>query len=205
MAKVILDLGSGNSCHNDVTYVCKMIDAIKAVDSKKHDIVLKWQLFESAPPNIPLDLEVFDEAMDYAHSQGYKSTASVFDKLSLECLLAFDDLPFIKIACQEKLYSLVGDIPRRIPVYASYGLGQATCDWAYNVTWLYCVSKYPAPKDTYLQLPKGANISDHTEGWEVFNTIKPKIIEKHIVLERDPFNPDAGPFACTSETLSEIM
>jgi sialic acid synthase SpsE len=204
MVRLILDLGSGNSLKNS-EIACAMIKSVADIDTHKHEIIFKAQLFQYVPPNIPLDIEVFQEAKDYAHSLGYKMTASVFDKFSLDCLLAWDDLPFIKIACQEKLYELVGDIPRRIPVYASYGLGQATCDWEYNTTWLYCVSKYPAPKDTYLQLPKGANISDHTEGWEVFNTIKPKIIEKHIVLERDSFNPDAGSFACTPDQLKEIM
>ena len=94
--KLILDCGSGNTCRNDKAIVREMIDAITAVNTGKHEITLKWQLFESAPPNVPLDRDIFDYAYDYAYGQ-YKTTASVFDGSSLEFLREYDT-PFIKIA-----------------------------------------------------------------------------------------------------------
>jgi sialic acid synthase SpsE len=203
MAKLILDLGSGNTCKNSEAYACRMIEQVAKIDTKKHEIIFKFQLFLDAPPNISLDRKVFKYAYDFAKESGYKVTASVFDKDSLSFLLDFD-VPFIKIACRDDLYDLMGDIPRRVPIYASYEGGLINVLWGSNLTWLYCVPEYPAPAWKYLNVP-ATKISDHSVGWEVYHTLKPKIIEKHFILERDPGNPDSGPFACDIDQLKEIV
>ncbi len=43
MSQIILDFGSGNTCHNDWTYAKRMIDELKAVDTGKHEIIIKWR------------------------------------------------------------------------------------------------------------------------------------------------------------------
>jgi sialic acid synthase SpsE len=208
MAKVILDFGSGNTCRNNADYACKMIDAVKAIDSGKHEIIIKWQLFESAPPNIPLDWDVFDEAYAHARKHGYKTTASVFDTYSLEYLLAFD-IPFVKIPCRPNLYWLIGEVPRKIPLYVSieYGTNGDLINFdkmiGLNSEILYCVPKYPALFEDYD--PMDLNISDHTVGLDLWNWGPHDIWEKHFVLERTTDNPDSGPFAVTPSELSEIM
>ena len=90
---IILDFGSGATSKNDVTTVKRMIDELAAVDTGKHTIVIKWQLFTDCPPNEPLEYRVFDYAYQYAKYLGYKTTASVFDMESLCYLLSYD-IPF---------------------------------------------------------------------------------------------------------------
>ncbi len=48
------------------------------------------------------------------------------------------------------------------------------------------------------------NISDHTIGFDLFNMVKPKIWEKHLIMKGDK-GLDAGPFAVTPEDLKEIL
>lgn len=194
---VILDLGSGKSTHNDIDYVKWIIESIKAVDPEKHAITLKFQLFSEAPPNVPLKHEVFDYA--YEHSP-YPVTASVFDKESLAFLLNRErSVPFVKIACRPDLYWLIDEVPRGIPVYASYNDKPPgpMVDAA-----LFCVPEYPAPIGKYTLSPY---VSDHTIGLDLLKRNKPVIWEKHLVLERDPDNPDAGPFAIDPAQLKEAL
>lgn len=198
--KLILDLGSGNSCKNDKGIVREMIDAIASVSTRKDDIILKWQLFESAPPNIPLERDVFDYAYDYAYGR-FKTAASVFDESSLEFLQEYD-VPFIKIACRPELYILAVKIDNclmSVPLPLTISAGEQMA----------CVSKYPATIEDYekafpYRMLKSA-ISDHTIGWDLYNKYKPQIIEKHFVHTRDSGNPDAGAFAVTAEELKEIL
>ena len=161
MSQIILDFGSGNTCRNSVDYCKRMIDALAEIDTHKHDVVIKWQLFADSPVSgggslygrdVPLFHETFEAAYKYVRDIGYKCTSSVFDMTSLEFLLGFPYIPFIKIACRPDLYWLIGKVPRRIPVYVSvnvryedetysnpskfYRLGDAVQ--------LRCVPKYPA-------------------------------------------------------------
>jgi sialic acid synthase SpsE len=202
--EIILDFGSGNTCKNNTAYVKMMIDSLAEVDTHKHNVVIKWQLFNNAPPNVPLLPLVFDYAYNYAERKGYKTTASVFGEMSLRLLLQFD-IPFVKIACRPDLYYLMGKVPRETPVYASYDGEQAVnLLWNTNTRWMFCVPEYPAPAGKYLMLPS-SYISDHSVGLTVYKTILPKIWEKHYVLERDAGNPDGGAFAITPLELSEIL
>jgi len=206
MAQVIFDLGSGLSTHNDQYYIRSIMDSIKAADTGKHEVVLKFQLFSDQPPNMPLDQLMFNAAYEYGAKLGYKVTASVFDAPSLKFLLNFE-VPFIKIACRPELYWIIGEVPRKLSVYCSVAdLGDAVPDGV-EVAML-CVPKYPADIAEYRALYdnrlSGA-ISDHTAGLALFNELKPKIWEKHFVYEREPANPDAGPFALTVEDLESLL
>jgi sialic acid synthase SpsE len=201
--QLILDVGSGRSL-KDRFVVQDVVDAIKEVDSGKHQIVLKAQLFKEAPPNIPLDPLLFDSLYNYGTKVGYKVTASVFDVPSLKFLLNYD-VPFVKIACRPDLYWLIGEIPRKVPVIVSHDMRQDEWDGSrYEVQWMSCIPEYPAKVSDYGDSSFEA-VSDHTVGWEIFNRPMNKIVEKHFVMERDPGNPDAGPFACDPESLREIM
>ena len=202
--KLILDMGSGNSCRNDTAIVKDMIDAVKEVDTGKHDIIFKWQLFIDEPPNLSLSRNVFDYAYDYAYGK-YKTTASVFDKESLLFLRCYDT-PFIKIACRPDLYHLA-ESKIDDEVYLSVSSEGGTMrDY---ITLLACVSKYPAKVAEYEKaFPRSMlqyAISDHTVGWDLYNKYQPEILEKHFVLKHDKKNPDAGAFAVTADELKEIM
>jgi sialic acid synthase SpsE len=209
LSQVIADLGSGNSCKNDLAYIKRMLDELKAVDTGKHEIICKWQLFEKAGDNIPLKVDSFKYAYDYAKTLGYETTASVFDVSSLMYLMTFD-IPFIKIANNRKLDKLIGLIPRRFPVYVSVGswTERASLHQYSDVTAMFCVSKYPANieeyEKTFSAFALRSNVSDHTIGFELFNKYKPDVFEKHYVLE-DSTGLDAGPFSVTPTMLRAIL
>jgi len=198
MMQLILDIGSGKSLP-DFRTGRRLIDEVAKRDSKKYQIVFKTQLFQSAPPNTPLAWDVFDRLFDYAKQGGYDLTSSVFDIGSLNFLLSYHPV-FVKIACRPDLYYLIGEVQRKVPVYVS----TSESSWfPAPVTCMICVPKYPADIKDY---PFGYEVySDHTVGWELFRTYNPRILEKHIVLERDPDNPDSGPFAILPEDLEGII
>lgn len=208
MSQFIIEMGSGNTCRNDIGMVREMIDAVDGSDSGKHEVVLKWQLFEFAPPNLPLEWSTFAYAYGYAAELGYHTTASVFDSESLSFLERFR-VSFVKIANRPRLYQMRHEtlLPCVISVDAE------SCNGIPGVTTLACVSKYPADPADYMpmapddwQLPEWAyGISDHTIGWDLYHTLKPAIIEKHFVLRHDADNPDGGPFAVTPEQLAEVL
>lgn len=206
--KLVLDVGSGASLP-DADTACRFVDAIKAVDSGAHEIVLKAQLFKAAPPNTPLAWPTFRTLYDYGKERGYQVTASVFDAESLMYLLTFD-VPFVKIACRPSLYWLAGEVPRKVPVWVS--VERDPRDREENGEWLACVPKYPATDLDYrLEFPEDAQcVSDHTVGWDMLNdwcTVKmmgPRIWEKHFILPTTK-GPDVGPWAVTPEQLKEIM
>lgn len=197
--QLILDMGSGNTCRNRIATVKHMIQEVFRADNGKHEIVLKWQLFKSAPPNIPLEHEAFEYAHKFAQNYGYQTTASVFDEESLDYLMRFK-IPFVKIACIPSLYALAYQAD--VPVYVSVADDdiQPVCDIK-----LACVREYPATIEQYEKFKSLKYVSDHTVGWDLFRKYQPEIIEKHFVHCRDADNPDAGPFAVTGKELLEIM
>lgn len=206
--RFIADIGSGNTLTDTATAV-RLIDEIVKRDTGKHEVVMKTQLFREAPPNKPLEHLVFWKAWEYARELGYHVTSSVFDLESLWFLLEYDDedwrLPFIKIACRPDLYWLIGEIPRRIPVYVSHDEPPPDCfTCTKNTVIMQCVSKYPAEYEDYDPLFSDA-ISDHTVGWKLLNEKLPDILEKHVCLQHSPDNPDAGAFAVTPEELEEVL
>ena len=213
MAQIILDFGSGNTCKNDKLYIKHMIDELKAVDSGKQELIIKWQLWSLTNPqgnNLHLNWGNFEYAYYYAKELGYKTTASVFDKPSLDYLLQYD-IPFVKIACNPKLHFLIDEVPRKIPVYVSYNDAPVL---GYNLINLYCIPEYPANFHLYVKhdelgnLIKTAdhlNISDHTTDLRLFNSLNPQIIEMHYAL-KDSTGLDAESKVCkTPEMLKEIL
>lgn len=219
MSQIILDI-SANTHKNDWDYLKRMLDELKAVDTGKHEIIIKHQLFIDAGENIPLDHEIFRKAYCYAADLGYKTTSSVFDRESLEYLLRFN-IPFVKIANNRSLDWLMGEVPRKIPVYVSKnentlfdgelvplafydGSNPDNCKY-FKV--LYCKSNYPATIDDYESGDYDYyydGISDHTTNWDLYNKYKPNIYEVHYKLS-DSTGLDAGDFARTPEQLSEIL
>ena len=219
---LVIDVGSGASLPDSVT-ARRFVDAIKGVDTGKHKIVLKAQLFASVPPNIPLGYEVFHELYTYGEAAGYGVTASVFDVASLRHLLTYV-VPFVKIACRPVLYWLAGEVPRKVRVYRSIRRGHAATPFPephseYEIRDLLCIPEYPADAKDYDREVRSARdhslagISDHTVGWDLFRAQTREhrgrrhgvaLWEKHFILP-DTTGPDVGPWACTPETLKEIM
>lgn len=209
MSMIILDFGSGNSCRNDKSIVKKMYDELKKVDTGKHEIIVKWQLFEKAGDNIPLHPDVFEYAYEYGTSLGYKVTSSVFDKNSLDFLLDFD-VPFVKIANNRALDYLIGEVPRKIPIYVSYADEKEISSHIENHVPMLCVSEYPAELEQYdcilhNHFMRNLAISDHTTNFGVWYRYQPQIVEWHYVLEHDPNNLDGGLFARTPGMLAEVL
>lgn len=210
MAQIILDV-SANTHKNDWKYLKKMLDELKKVDTGKHEIIIKHQLFTKAGENIPLEHEIFKKAYKYAEKLGYKTTSSVFDKESVEFLLQFN-IPFVKIANNRKLDYLVNRIPREIPLYISYGsVEELKTAESVNTTRMLCVSEYPATLEKYEEafdleyyVKCGYGISDHTTNFDLFNKYKPEILEVHYALE-DSTGLDAGEFARIPTMLAEIL
>ena len=218
--QIILDMSSGNTCKNDKNIVKKMIDAINAIDTDKHEIIFKWQLSLDDGINVPLDHDVFDCAYWYAASSGYRTTSSVADLESLKFLLQYD-VSFVKIPNDRSLDWLIGEVPRKIPVYVScndsYMMTNIWCnEWEYkdNITPLACISKYPATIEEYVQeyqadnfcgyLARKCPISDHTTDFTLWHKYQPQIIEWHFKLESST-GLDSGPFARTPSQLAEIL
>lgn len=201
---IILDFGSGNTCKNDTAYIRRMIDSLADVTPRR-DIVIKWQLFTEAGENVPLNHHCFEFAYKYAQSKGFKTTASVFDKASLDYLLTFD-VPFVKLACCELSHLLRGAIPRHIPIIKS--MADITVEPNENDNHLCCVRKYPAEfgdyrdmfYDDFLKL----GISDHTTDFMLYRMYTPSIYECHYKLD-DSTGLDSGDFARTPEQLKEIL
>ena len=199
---IVLDLGSGNTCRNDLGKVKDMIDAV--YDGKR-DAVIKWQLFQTAPPNEPLKRDVFRYAYEYAAELGIKTTASFFDYDSLEFLMGFD-VPFFKIANRPELYPMAAGI-HDVPIWVSYASDVEMGKRAL-VKPLCCVSRYPAQIVEYEKhfAPRwlAEGISDHTVGLDLYHKYQPERFEKHFVLKHDKSNPDAGLFAITPKELIEL-
>jgi hypothetical protein len=206
MSQIILDI-SANTFKNDEAYYKRMIDELSAVDTRKHEVILKWQLFEESEFNIRARKALFVPLSEWAFKvHRYKTTSSVFDieslRFLLECELPYD-LPFIKIANNRKYDWLIGEIPRKYKVYKSVDR-IPVINWQFNngIEELWCVSEYPAPIEKYPDWCK--TISDHTVGLELFHRNQPVIWEKHYKLS-DSTGLDAGDFAITPEGLKEIL
>lgn len=207
----ILDFGSGNTCRNDPAIIYDMIEQLALVDEKRH-CVIKFQLFEHAGDNVPLDRRAFEYAYNKASEYGFRTTASVFDEASVRFLLKFD-IPFVKFANNTATWPLMGFIPRGVPIIISGGNNHIQHVGLERVkfrpeTFLCCVSKYPATVSDYNDafpwpyLQDG--ISDHTTTWDLFRKFKPRVYECHYKLP-DSTGLDAGPFARTPEMIKEIL
>jgi sialic acid synthase SpsE len=205
MSEIIIDMGSGNTCKNDSKKIKEMIDAVVELDTKKHQIIFKWQLFMNAPPNKRLTHGSFEYAYEYALMKGYKTTSSVFDITSLSFLLGFH-VPFIKIPCRPELYWLIGEIPRKYKVFRSFEIGKEIDD-EWETLDMACVPKYPAKKEEYIKMDEWyltLAISDHTGTLDLFKEYKPEIWECHFVLEKEKDNPDSV-VGITPDMLKEIL
>jgi sialic acid synthase SpsE len=208
MSTIILDI-SANTTRNDNAYATKMIDAIKAIDTGKHKIIFKTQLFESAGDNAVMSFDHFDHIYNTCKDNGYECTSSVFDVQSLEFLLNYK-IPFVKIACRPDLYWLIGEVPRKVPVY--FSIPEYTDDLKYFIEGdrvMACVSKYPADVNEYSELFSRTSlwdaVSDHTKDLELFNYYHPDFIEMHYCLE-DSTGLDAESGVCkTPSMLKEIL
>ena len=203
--EIIIDIGSGNTCRNELRIVREMIDQIVKIDNHKHDIILKAQLFNESGDNIPLYRSVFSEMYDYGKSKGYKVTASVFDIDSLKYLLHYD-IPFVKIANNRALDWLIGEVPRKIHIYQSLSPKEY---WQFrkekNMVQILCVSKYPATIEDYRNgLYFAEAVSDHTVGLELARRLKAQIYECHFALD-DSTGLDSGPWAKRPEELKELL
>lgn len=210
---VIADFGSGNTCHNDLDYVRRMIDELAAVDPQRK-VVIKFQLFSSSNERtkhcLALDWDVFNAAFVYASAAGYRVTASVFDELSLQRLLFHYGVPFIKIAAREWAYPLIERVPRGVKVIVS--VERMSIAYKYllreNVDIMCCVADYPAKKDEYEARFTGEmlrrGISDHTPDLSLWRKYKPAIYERHFKLP-DSTGLDAGDFASEPTAWKEVL
>lgn len=217
---IIADCGSGNSCKNDVNIARQMV--FELAQLRIPGLVIKWQLFKQAGDNVPLGREVFDAAYHYAMTNfGIETTASVFDKDSIDFLLTYR-IPFVKIANNKNSKSLINNVPINIMNGSATPIIISTEDENYKcirkfetentetiipTNIIYCISKYPATMKEY-ELKFGESlregISDHTTNFDLFNKYQPKVYEFHFKLE-DTIGLDAGEFARTPKQIKEWL
>lgn len=215
--EVILDFGSGNTCQNNKDIIKKMIDELCRIDTRKHKVIIKWQLFKKAGDNIPLTRESFKYAFDYAKQCGYMTTASIFDFESFVFLKQFKGLPFIKIANNQELYWLQGYIQdMKNTTYISVGSERDFINFKnnfesgkmYNFDLFCCVSNYPADaveyQERFTKKHLSYAISDHTTSFKMYKLYNPKKIEWHYKLN-DSIGLDAGMFSKTPEMLKGVL
>jgi sialic acid synthase SpsE len=233
MAEIILDLGSGETLHQGYDIddwkqnAKKMVDAIAEVDTRKHEIIIKAQLFnqDTIPVLQALSREVFDYLHAYSTGKGYKCTASVFDQESLDYLLNYD-IPFVKIAANPQYWWLGNSIPSNIQIYLSVPNLRAKTAYEVDKT-LLCIRNYPATNEEYEKTyflgyekckemvdiaellfrtaPK-IGLSDHTNNLKMLGKYEDiiSVYETHFKLE-DTKGKDTGPWAKTPEQLKEIL
>jgi len=202
--KIIIDI-SANTHLNSQERIDTIISRIAELDGGTKDVVIKGQLFDDEiPPNVRCTHNSHTHMDAICRVLGYKCTASVFDVQSLQFLLSFKDLPFVKIACRPELYHLAGFVPRNIDVYISRVT--LSCRPAEGVVEMQCSPKYPAKGQDYLGTFADA-VSDHSNGLDVFKMRSWSAYECHYVPDsiRSPSNPDAGTFAKTDDELKEIL
>lgn len=212
---IILDFGSGNTCKNDMKYIVKMYDELCKIIPIEHrkKFVIKWQLFEKAGDNIPLDPNVFHFAYNEGVDRGFPVTASVFDDFGISILSRFS-IPFVKFANNKNLWKLRESIPKDTMIIQSVSsmneaISSIMEDRSHpKMIHLGCVSKYPCDLEDYDKfLPRHTKIlmeglSDHTESFDLYEIHKPEVYEFHYKLE-DSTGPDAGPFARTPKQIKE--
>ena len=209
---IIIDMGSGATCKNDIAYIKRMLDELRKVDSGRHKVVIKWQLFapETVPYLEPLSPLAFDEAYRYAEALGYKTTASVFDTWALSKLLQYR-VPFVKFACRPWVYPLIGVADmleqKAMVSVADMATGaQLKSQWDADI--LCCVPKYPTDIEAYEaefdECDLRIGISDHTENWDLYTEYEPDIYECHYCLD-DSTGPDASSFARTPAMLKGVL
>ena len=203
---VLLDIGSGNTLKNWETAE-ELLEQIELFRSyTKHEVFIKTQLFKNVSPNKPLDRPLFSKIVEWAKRKKIPIGTSVFDRESLS-FAQKREIDFIKIANRPDLYWLASYT--NLPLYISISpdLASLFCTRnEYRTYPLVCVSKYPAQAEDYWFLDIEMGVSDHTVGIGFFReheNIIP-IWEKHIVLKRDPDNPDAGMWALTPDMLKEL-
>jgi sialic acid synthase SpsE len=214
--QIILDMSSGNTCRNDKSIVKQMIDAIKAIDTGKHNVVLKWQLSLLDGINVPLDHDVFDYAYKYGNELRYKVTSSVADLESLKFLLQYD-IPFVKLPNCRELDWLIGEIPRKIQVYQSINDCKLFDYSKEDIVKMICISEYPSTLEAYESKFKEhlygitncgnfdrIGISDHTANFGLWYRYQPQIYEVHFCLD-DSQGLDSGVFARRPSQLREIL
>jgi sialic acid synthase SpsE len=216
MSTIILDCGFGAQCKNDPTIIKKMIYAIKEIDSDRHKIIFKWQLFKKEIiPNLePLTYDNFSLAYHVANKLGYETTSSVFDEDSLEFLELFK-VPWIKIAARPELHTkLLPKVTKKIVASVKHPHDFALTrkhDIVENIIcYLHCIAKYPATIEEYETVWDMSelqhSISDHTIGLKLFKKYKPLWWEKHYLLEREPIDdPFGNDWYATADELKEIL
>ena len=232
--QIILDF-SANTFKNDPAIIDRAVREISEVDTKKHEIIFKTQLFVKAGDNIPCEHKMYDYLHTVCAKKGYKCTASVFDNESLEFLYDYhkkrkaegkQGIPFIKIANNPDLARLSKYIPRGMKVYASiskYLPEEMDNSYLRGDRFLRCVSEYPAKNEDYEKIInaliafrdmnhlKGdplvdVNISDHTVGLNLYKKYEKDIrIWEKHLILDDSTGLDAGPFAITPKELAEIL
>ena len=207
---IVLDFGSGETCHNNKKIVKRMIEGLAAVDTRKKNVVIKWQLWSGAMPYAGgilkrLDPKIYQYAVDCGKEYGYETFSSVFDKESLDFLLSTDPL-FVKIACRPELYSLATRIEgTRFLVSVPPGNPHRL---SLDIIKLCCISNYPAEEGAYYKgFDRSAlycGISDHTTNFNLYNRYHPAVYECHFKLP-DSIGADSGDYARTPEQLKEIL
>lgn len=204
---LIADIGS---CHmGKLTYAKEAIDI--AIDSGVD--VLKFQLFPdthqfTSTGNIPLDIDIFQKAYEYAEGKNFKITASVFSQEALNTILEYD-VPFVKLAYSQRKQGWW------IKQIATAGKKlMVSCDFLEapehrDSFRLMCISSYPVLYKVSFDhmFPWFDGFSSHCLGIEQDkNAVRwgAKIIEKHMTLDHSDVNCPDNLFALKPKQMGEL-
>jgi len=216
---IILDLGNGGIFHNDREAIEKTIDSVAAIDIER-TCILKFQLFLRIDGKVQLRRDVFHRAWEYATGLGFNCTSSVFDYDSVDFLSQYE-VPFVKISNHPHLKKerVVNSVKKSFIEYSAHGFPLENVIMSVedsdeykrfrkrNILLLCCVSEYPATIVDYrMRFTEGelrTGISDHTDGLELYKRYRPKIWEKHYVLDEVTDKPRS--YAMRPEGLREVL
>ncbi len=202
---IILDLGNGDAHHNDKVCILETFESIADIVSKRKDVVLKFQLFQSFGDKKNTRWDIWDWAYDYGRQLGFDVTASVFDYDSWDFLVKNYRIPFLKVANKDYLRKMIPPGPHKL---FSVDSKELFYGYAYLSTHVMaCISNYPADMKEYEaefrkdQLSFG--ISDHTGELELYAKYKPLIYEAHYILHK--WDDKGRKYCLNSKDLIELM
>jgi sialic acid synthase SpsE len=145
---------------------------------------------------------MFEYSFKAAGDYGFRVTASVFDRESLNYLNKFN-IPFIKVAADKKWWSLVPHCSPTVPLILSCKFDEDMDIMAEPDVWtLACVADYPAAVSEYEEEFSPAHlsqgISDHCIGTHLYAKYKPIIWEKHYCIEHGKTDDKFGDAFCVT-------
>jgi sialic acid synthase SpsE len=187
--RLILDFGSNHG--NSIERVKEIITLCKEVNAE-----LKFQIFKNKPPNIALDMKIWDEAVRICEGEGVKMFASVWDIYGIN-ILAESGCQTVKFAYSMNDAAMLIEYAQQtvnLETIVSTDIMGPTYQGCKH---LYCIPLYPVQYEILFDglFPRFDGFSDHSIGisQSMYAVMQDAaIIEKHVTTEANDVDcPDA--------------